>query len=372
MTSGTKIFLAVFCVFALALVAYHGFYPGDSGPASALGEDGTVEGAIDEAGGDGSDDDLDSASGGARPAVTDPAFTDPAFTGPSAAGDGRGAASGRGDDEPISTDDDALPLDRSGLVGRGRPSGPDEATVQPPTGAGTDATGAISDATTEATTDATGATASRVDDPALDDRETIALPRPGATPADGPEVRPVTSDGTGPATPAGERPSSLAPPGRAGQPAAGPAPGPGVGPRRPSGTPAAPGARPAATTRQHVIRPGETLSGIAAALYDDPAQWRRILRANPGIEPTRLQVGLALVIPPLTAEASGTAAADAPRPRVPGGYVVRAGDSLYRIAERELGDGLRWREIHAANRAVIGDDPTRIQVGMELRLPPRR
>ena len=30
-------------------------------------------------------------------------------------------------------------------------------------------------------------------------------------------------------------------------------------------------------------------------------------------------------------------------------YVVQEGDSLWRIAERELGDGHRWREIFAAN-----------------------
>lgn len=50
-------------------------------------------------------------------------------------------------------------------------------------------------------------------------------------------------------------------------------------------------------------------------------------------------------------------------------YTVQPGDSLSAIAERELGDGSRWREIYDLNRDVIGGDPGQIQIGMQLRLP---
>lgn len=51
-------------------------------------------------------------------------------------------------------------------------------------------------------------------------------------------------------------------------------------------------------------------------------------------------------------------------------WTVRHRDSLWRIAERALGDGARWREIYELNRDVIGPEPTRITKGMTLVLPP--
>ena len=49
-------------------------------------------------------------------------------------------------------------------------------------------------------------------------------------------------------------------------------------------------------------------------------------------------------------------------------YTVQAGDSLWRIAARELGSGTRWSEIYELNRDVISD-PNRIYIGQELELP---
>ncbi len=50
-------------------------------------------------------------------------------------------------------------------------------------------------------------------------------------------------------------------------------------------------------------------------------------------------------------------------------YQVRAGDTLFKIAERELGSGERWREIRKADGFVTADDAPRLQVGMPLYLP---
>ncbi len=49
-------------------------------------------------------------------------------------------------------------------------------------------------------------------------------------------------------------------------------------------------------------------------------------------------------------------------------YQVRAGDSLWGIAARELGRGTRWEEIYDLNRDVI-DQPNRIYIGQEIQLP---
>ncbi|MFT5434583.1 MAG: LysM repeat protein, partial [Myxococcota bacterium] len=46
---------------------------------------------------------------------------------------------------------------------------------------------------------------------------------------------------------------------------------------------------------------------------------------------------------------------------------VRRGDSLWLIAQRELGSGSRWREIYEANRDTIAN-PSSLQVGQTLRI----
>jgi nucleoid-associated protein YgaU len=51
-------------------------------------------------------------------------------------------------------------------------------------------------------------------------------------------------------------------------------------------------------------------------------------------------------------------------------YTVVAGDSLSKIAKRELGDATKWRSIFDVNRDEI-KDPDLIYPGQVLKLPPR-
>jgi len=50
---------------------------------------------------------------------------------------------------------------------------------------------------------------------------------------------------------------------------------------------------------------------------------------------------------------------------------VAPGESLAKIAQRELGAGQRWREIFEMNRDSL-DDPDHIYIGMPLRVPSDR
>jgi hypothetical protein len=52
-------------------------------------------------------------------------------------------------------------------------------------------------------------------------------------------------------------------------------------------------------SQEHVVRAGETLSSIAAAVYRDPAQWRPIAIANRIDRPQTLTVGARLIVPQL-------------------------------------------------------------------------
>jgi nucleoid-associated protein YgaU len=47
-------------------------------------------------------------------------------------------------------------------------------------------------------------------------------------------------------------------------------------------------------------------------------------------------------------------------------YTVKSGDSLSKIGKHH---GVAWRDIHEANRDVIGDDPDKIFPGQKLRIP---
>lgn len=53
-------------------------------------------------------------------------------------------------------------------------------------------------------------------------------------------------------------------------------------------------------------------------------------------------------------------------------YTVQSGDTLSTLAQKFYGDGTEasWQKIYEANKAVIGADPTHIEVGMVLVIPP--
>jgi nucleoid-associated protein YgaU len=52
-------------------------------------------------------------------------------------------------------------------------------------------------------------------------------------------------------------------------------------------------------------------------------------------------------------------------------YRVKAGDTLWTIAESQLGAGSRWMSIYAANKGQVSH-PSRIQIGQVLQLPQRQ
>ena len=105
----------------------------------------------------------------------------------------------------------------------------------------------------------------------------------------------------------------------------------------------------------YVVQPGDTLSGIAAAL-GVRGGWPALYAANRqviGPDPDVIDPGAVLALP-------GAAA--------PARYTVAAGDTLSAIAAALAVPG-GWPALYAANRRVIGPDPALIRPGTVLAVP---
>lgn len=141
------------------------------------------------------------------------------------------------------------------------------------------------------------------------------------------------------------------------------------------------------TTHTYVVAAGDTLSEIAQRELGSARRWQEIAAANPGLDPSRLRLGTKLQIPGATREravarkdAPIAKEADAPknapknaaavdtreRTATAPTWKVGAGESLWKIAERTLGDGKRWKEIADLNKGI---DPDRLVKGAVLKLP---
>ena len=127
----------------------------------------------------------------------------------------------------------------------------------------------------------------------------------------------------------------------------------------------------------YTVQSGDNLSRIAQRFYGDPARFSQIVAANlgreqPGGSTLRdarfIYPGWQLVIPAPTQ----TIHTDSDGTRW---YTVRAGDTLWGISARLLGDGKRYSELFADNQgAELGDghvliNPNLIWPGLHLRLP---
>lgn len=156
----------------------------------------------------------------------------------------------------------------------------------------------------------------------------------------------------------------------------------------------------------YVVSDGDNLAKIAQKFYgteegNKRANIMRIYELNRGLltSPDDLQIGQKLVIPPpavsLVDQNKNESAESASffekvesigrkllqndkkeqtpsRPKVSTGgqYVVKEGDSLWRIATEQLGNGSRYKEIVKLNSDVLEDENS-LRVGTTLKMPAR-
>lgn len=120
------------------------------------------------------------------------------------------------------------------------------------------------------------------------------------------------------------------------------------------------------------VAEGDSLYTLAQTYLGDGNRWRALYQANHDRLEDAFMVrpGQTLVLPKLAPAPAGprlASVASASRPQAPG-YRVNQGDSLYTIAEKKLGDPLRWKEIVALNPDLLRGSTT-IYPDQILRLP---
>ena len=121
----------------------------------------------------------------------------------------------------------------------------------------------------------------------------------------------------------------------------------------------------------------DTLFGISVKYYADGKLWPIIAQANPGVDPKDLPVGGTIRVPDPDKVLSRDAPDAPPVPdRIapvppPAGteYLVEEGDSLWRIAEKTLGQGSQYKKILDANRDLLRGDEKNVHAGMKLKIP---
>jgi len=137
---------------------------------------------------------------------------------------------------------------------------------------------------------------------------------------------------------------------------------------------------PAASMKTYKAQSGDSVSRMAARLLgaNTKANRQAIINANPSLQddPDYVVVGQSYVIPTraqATAAPSTPAAPAAPSAEAPSGhyfYTVQAGDSLWRIANDQLGDPTAVDAIKELNRSILkGQDHDVVLPGAKLRLP---
>jgi nucleoid-associated protein YgaU len=111
--------------------------------------------------------------------------------------------------------------------------------------------------------------------------------------------------------------------------------------------------------RTYKVKRGDTLSAIAQKQLGDADRWPEIFVLNRAQirHRDRITPGQILALPATPLQ---------PLPKL---YKVRRGDTLSKIAEQQLGNADRWREIFTLNRDVISD-PDRITPGQVLVILP--
>lgn len=150
--------------------------------------------------------------------------------------------------------------------------------------------------------------------------------------------------------------------------------------------------------KTYTVKAGQGLTQIAVEIYKDKNKWLDIAKANDIKAPYRLEKGQELKLPDVEAQAAVSTEETAAKPEevapatpvatpvamvktavaptstpatepASGTYTIQKGDSLWKIAVAQYGNGYMWTKVYQANKKLIGSNPGRLFVGNTLTLP---
>ena len=126
---------------------------------------------------------------------------------------------------------------------------------------------------------------------------------------------------------------------------------------------------------RHRVQQGDTMASLAKQYYGSTQFTAFLVSRNKQLaNPTQPRVGEVVNIVPRPtdgkprAKEPATVTQQTPTPATRE-YRVKSGDSFYRIARDVLGDATRWNELFLINKKLVGNDPTKLQIGQVIVLP---
>ena len=119
-----------------------------------------------------------------------------------------------------------------------------------------------------------------------------------------------------------------------------------------------------------IVKENDSLWTIASRNLGSGLRWTELLELNPGLrEDSILQPGQKLRIPARGVTVKKPASSSTRSVVSPSGFrsvLIRDGDTLWDLAQEQLGSGIRWVEIRDANPGL---DPGRLPVGEKILIP---
>jgi nucleoid-associated protein YgaU len=141
---------------------------------------------------------------------------------------------------------------------------------------------------------------------------------------------------------------------------------------RPAAKPSAtPTVKPALQNGKYVVQKGDTLFKIAQKLYGNGNKYSLIKTANK-IAGEKILAGQVLVIPSDTTTKKKTVVMSTKISAEDQQYIVKKGDSLWKISAKKYSTGKSWPVIYRRNIKKIGPNPNRIYPKTKLAIPAKK